>query len=77
MEEVDWLVPKCAPHAFKLARIGIKHDHAVVAVTVGDEQFVRLSIDERIGGLLQILRVGIAAALAAVTNLHHELASLA
>src|SRR5712691_3581341 len=74
--EIHWLVPECAPHAFKCARIRIEHGHAVVSVPVGDEHFVRLAIDERIRGLVQIFRVGISGAFAAVTNLHHEFAGL-
>jgi len=41
--EVHRLVSESTPHALKLAGIGIKHGHAVVAVAVGDEQFIRLA----------------------------------
>ena len=57
-------VSERAPHPLELAGVGIEDDDAAVAVAVGDEQLVRLRMDERVGGLIQVLRVGVALALA-------------
>src|SRR5260370_35232988 len=37
---VHWLVAECAPHPRELATIGIEDSNAVIAVTIGHEQFV-------------------------------------
>ena len=57
-------------------RIGIKHNDAPVAVSVGNEELVRLCIHEGVGGLIQVLRIGVAFALSGLADLHHELSVL-
>ena len=57
------LVAVGAPVPLVLAGIGVEHDHAVVAVAIGDVQFVGLRIDERLGRQPQILDVVAALAL--------------
>ena len=70
------LVAECAPHALERAGIRIEDGDAMIAVTVGHEQFVRRRMDPDVRGPMQIRRVGIALALVAVTDLHDELAVL-
>src|SRR5262245_9178401 len=45
---VQWHVSESPPHPFEGAGLGIEDDDALVAVAVGDEQLVRLRIDEHI-----------------------------
>jgi len=73
---IEGLVAECAPHAFELAAIGIEHRNAMVAVAVGNEQFVGLAMHPHVRRLLEILRVGIAFARRAAADLHDEFAVL-
>ena len=73
---VHRLVAERAPHALERAGIGVEHGHAVVAVAVGDEQLVGLRQHPHVRRLVQVQRVGVALALGAAADLHHELAVL-
>ncbi len=70
------LVAECAPHPLELATIRIEDGDAVIAVTVGHEQFVSRRINPFIRRPVQIPRVGVALALIAAANLHNKLAIL-
>ena len=59
-----------------LAGVGIEHDHAMVAIAIGDIQFIGLRIDERLRRQPQIVGVVAALALARLADLHQELAVL-
>src|SRR5579864_509610 len=73
---VRGLLAECAPHALELAAVRIEDRDAVIAVTIGHEQFVSWRIKPFIRRPVQIRRVGVALALIAVANLHDELAVL-
>src|SRR5207249_4131111 len=64
------------PHALVRTRIRVEYDDPFVSVAVGDEQFVRLRVDEHVGRLPEILRVLVRLLLAALPDLHDELAGL-
>jgi hypothetical protein len=70
------LVAEGAPHAFERTAIRIEHDNAVIAVTVGDKQLIRLLAEPHIRSTVNILRVRISLALVAVPDLHDEFAVL-
>src|SRR5207248_3028206 len=70
------LLAVSAPVAFVLSGFRVIDDHAVIAVTVGDIQFICSLIDEQFRGALQVLRVIAALALARVADLHEEFAAL-
>ena len=74
--DVVRLVPVSAPVAFVLAGLRVEHDHAMVAVAVGDIQFIGLGIDKSLGGQPQILEVVAAFALARLADLHQEFSVL-
>jgi len=57
--QVHRLIAKCAPHTFELA-VSASTRSRVVPVPVGDEQFVRLPINDRIGRLVHIFSCRIA-----------------
>src|SRR5262245_52847769 len=67
---------ECAPHPFEGARVGIEHKDSFVAVSVRNEQFVRLGVDKYVGRLPEVLDVRVGFLLTAFTNLHHEFPSL-
>ncbi len=65
-----------APVPLVLARIRVKHDHAMIAVAVGDVHFIRLFIDERLSRQAQVFHVVAALAAVRLPDLHQELAVL-
>ena len=65
-----------APVPFVLAGLGVVNDDAMIAVTVGDVQFVGLPVDECLGRQPEIFDVVAAFALAGLADLHQELAVL-
>ena len=69
---VDRTIAERAPHALEGARVGVEHDHAPVAVAVGDEELVRRRVHERIGRALHIRRVRVSLARALLAELHQE-----
>ena len=69
-------VAEGAPHPLERAGVGVEHDHAPVAVAVGDEELVRLRVHERVRRLVEVLRVGVALALPGTADLHDELPGL-
>ncbi|TMG76439.1 MAG: alpha/beta hydrolase, partial [Betaproteobacteria bacterium] len=73
---VHRLAAERAPHALELARVRIEHGHAMIAVAIGDKQFVGTGKHPHIRRLVQVLRVGVALALRAAADLHHEPAVL-
>ena len=70
------LVPVGAPVALVLAGIRVIHDHAMVAVTVGDVDLIGLLVDKRLGRQPQVLNVVAALAMGGLADLHQELAVL-
>ena len=66
-------LPERAPRTLEGAGLGIDHPDAPVAISVGDERFVRLRVDEHFRGLVRVLRVLVAAADVAAANLLDEL----
>src|ERR1041384_3067566 len=70
--QVGGLVSESTPHPFERAGIGIKHDHAAVDISVGNEYFVRLGIHKRVGWAVQILSISVAFALAAMADLQQK-----
>jgi hypothetical protein len=48
------LVAECAPHPLERAGVGVEHDHAVIAVAVGDEQLVGRRMHPDVRRLMQI-----------------------
>jgi hypothetical protein len=48
----------------------------MIAIAIRDEQFIRLRMNPHIGGPVKILRIGVAFALIALSDLHDELAVL-
>src|SRR5262245_51904318 len=69
-----WRLAKGAPHPLERAGVRVEDDDAVIAVTVGYEQFVGRRMDPGVGGAVHIDRVGIAPALVAFADLQHEFA---
>ena len=65
-----------APMTFVCARLGIVDDHAVIAVAVGNIDFVRDAVDERLCRQPQVVRVVAPFALAGLANLHQGLSGL-
>ena len=76
MVVVHRLVAECAPHPLERAAIRIEDRDAVIAVTVGHEQFVGLRMHPHVRRPVHIPRVGVALALIAAADLHDELAVL-
>src|SRR5215831_11369637 len=64
-----WRLAKGAPHPLERAGVRVEDDDAVIAVTVGYEQFVGWRMDQGVGGAVHIDRVGIALALVAFADL--------
>ena len=69
-------VAERSPHPFERSRLGIEDDHAAVAIAIADEQLVRFGMDPDRRRPIHVLRVGVASALAATSDLHNELAVL-
>src|SRR6185369_939062 len=46
-----------APVALVASGLGVEHDHAMVAVAIGDEELTRGRIDHEVGGTVEVLRV--------------------
>src|SRR5262249_60716200 len=69
-----WRLAEGAPHPLERAGIRVEDNDAVIAVTVGYEQFVGRRMDPGVGGAVYIDRVGIALALVAFADLQHEFA---
>src|ERR1700693_1811103 len=67
---------ECAPHPFEFSAVGVKHDDAVIAIAVRDEQFVGLRIHLHVWWASEILRVVVALARIAVPDLHDKRAAL-
>src|SRR5579883_1671265 len=65
-----------APMAFVLARVGIENDHAVIAVTVSDEDFVCFLVDEGFRRSAEIFSIVAAFALPGFADLHQEFSCL-
>ena len=57
---VHGLVAERAPHALERAGVRIEHDHAVIAVAIGDVQLVRRLMDPDVSGAMHVARVGVA-----------------
>src|SRR5207237_10147517 len=66
-----WRLAKGAPHPLERAGVRVEDDDAVIAVTVGYEQFVGWRMDPGVGGAVHIDRVGIALAVVAFTDRTH------
>ena len=66
---IERFVPEGAPHPLERAGVRIEHDHATVAVSVGHENLVRVLIHERLRWSPYVLRICVAAALAAAADL--------
>jgi hypothetical protein len=58
------------------AGVGIKHDDAMIAVTVGNEDFIGRWVDFRIGRPAQAARIGAACLRSGFADLQHELSVL-
>src|SRR5882672_7816667 len=70
------LVPVGAPMPLVLPGVGIKHDHAFVAVTIGDIQFICFWVDEHFRRTLEVLGIVAALALERMPDLHQEFSVL-
>src|SRR6185436_13455331 len=70
---VDRRVSESAPHPLEGAGVRIQHDHSAIPVAVSDERLVRLAIDDHVGGLFEVLRVLVSAALIAAAELLEKL----
>jgi hypothetical protein len=68
------LVPVRAPMPLVSAGVGIEHDHAPVAVAVGDEELVGGRVHGEAGGLVDVGSVVAAATRAMLADLEQELA---
>jgi hypothetical protein len=66
-------VAERAPHALELAAVCIEDRDALIAVAVGDIELVRLRVHEHVCGLVHVDHVGVASALPALADLHHQL----
>ena len=71
--DVVRLVAVGAPVPLVLAGVGVEHDHAVVAVAVGDVQLVGLLVDEGLRRQPEIVDVVAALARLRLADLHQEL----
>src|SRR5262249_53850994 len=69
-----WRLANGAPHPLERAGVRVEDDDAVIAVTVGYEQFVGWRMDPGVGRAVHIDHVGIALALVAFADLQHEFA---
>ena len=65
-----------APVPLVLAGLGVEHDHAMVAVAVGDVHFIGLFVDKRLGRQPEVLDVVAAFALVGLADLHQEFSVL-
>src|ERR1051326_425302 len=70
--QVGGLVSESTPHPFERAGIRVKHDHAAIDISVGNEYLVRLGIHKRVGWAVQILSISVALALAAMSDLQQK-----
>src|SRR5207302_3632051 len=68
--------PVGAPVALVLPGLRVIDDYSVIAVTVGDIQFIGSFVDEQFRGALQVFGVIAALALARMADLHEEFAAL-
>ena len=73
---VERLVAERAPHPLERAGVRVEDDDAPIAVAVGYEQLVGRRMHERVRGLVDVLGVLVALALAFAADLHHKLAVL-
>src|SRR5688572_12308766 len=69
-------VAECAPHPLEPAGVRIEDDDPAIAVAVGDEELVRRRVYEGICRLIEVLRIGVAAASSGTADLHDERAVL-
>src|SRR5580765_2705773 len=67
-------VSKRAPHPLEGSVLRIEDDHAVIAITIGDEDFI--AVEKCVGGLMQVLRIGVSLARIPVTDLKQKLSSV-
>src|SRR5579862_3642918 len=74
--DVVRLVAVGTPIAFEFSAIGVEDDNALVAVSVGDVDFIGLLVDENLGGQSEIFSIVTAVALSGGTDLHQKLAVL-
>src|SRR5579871_2884609 len=65
-----------APMTLISAGIGVIHDHAPVAVTVGDIKLVGLGVHQRLGRQPEVGGVVASLALTGLADLHQEFAGL-
>ncbi len=66
-------IPKGTPHPLHSPAIGVEHDHTAVPIAIGDKGFIGFRVDKNVGGSVDVLRVGVALALAARPKLLDEL----
>jgi len=69
-------VPIGAPMPLVLSGIGVEHDDALVAIPIGDVQFIRLRIDEHFRRSFQVFGVVAAFAFERMPDLHQEFSVL-
>ena len=65
-----------APMPFVFAGVGVEHDHAMVAVAIGDVQLVGLRIDESLGRQPDIFDIVAAFAVGGLADLQQEFSVL-
>src|SRR6202035_2314783 len=65
-----------APVALVLAGVGVEDDDAMVAVAVGNVDFIGLLVDESFGGQAEILHVVAALAVVGLADLHQKFSVL-
>src|SRR6266550_4466022 len=65
-----------SPMTFVLAGLGVVHDHAMVAIAIGDIDFIGVLVDKDLRGQPQVLDVVTASARAGLSDLHQELSLL-
>src|SRR6266851_312312 len=61
-----------APMPLVLPAVGVKYDHAFVAIAIGDVQFIRFRIDEQLRRTFEVFGIVAALALEWMPNLHQE-----
>src|SRR4029077_18351008 len=70
---INRLVAERSPHPLERAPVGGENDDTTIPVAVGDECLVRFRIDEDVSGLMDALRVLVAAADSTATDLQQKL----
>src|SRR5262245_51789041 len=73
---IHWLVAESTPHPLEHAAFRIENCHAMIAITIGDKQFIQRREYKHVRRPVYVAGVDVALALVAVADLHHELAIL-